>query len=83
MTSENMEHLKDCLSQARMAVEKAQENNTGYSEAQQQVKQAEEMLSRARRNPNFHNQADEKELQRASDLLRLIEETNQAINRNA
>jgi hypothetical protein len=83
VTLENMDSIMDNLNNARLAVERAQEDRTGYTEAQQHVKQAEEMLSQARRNPQFNNQANEKEMQRATDLLRLIEETNQAINRNS
>lgn len=83
MTSENMDSIMGCLNNAKLAVERAQEDRTGYTEAQQHVKQAEEMLSQVRRNPQFNNQTNEKEMQRATDLLRLIEETNQAINRNS
>ncbi|MFG6119804.1 MULTISPECIES: hypothetical protein [Thalassobacillus] len=69
------------LNQAKRAVERAQEDQSGFTEAQQQVKQAEEMLHEATQNPSAFRGIGNHEMQRASDLLRLIEETNQANNR--
>lgn len=80
MTIDNMDSVMGYLNNARQAVERAQADRNGYTEAQQHVKQAEEMLSEARRNPQLNTGANAQEMQRAADLLRLIEETNQAIN---
>ncbi|MBM7554213.1 hypothetical protein [Thalassobacillus pellis] len=68
----------DELNNAKLAVERAQEDQAGFTEAQQHVKHAEEVLNSAKHDPSF---TDEKAMQRATDLLRLIEETNQALKK--
>ncbi|WP_257348756.1 hypothetical protein [Pseudalkalibacillus decolorationis] len=73
--------VMDQLNNARVAVERAQEDQTGFTEAQQQVKQAEEVLNEAKHNPLFNTEANAKQMQKATDLLRLIEESNQATKR--
>ncbi|MBP1950211.1 hypothetical protein [Virgibacillus litoralis] len=78
--NKDMETVMEYMNSAKLAVEKAQEDQTGFSEAQQQVKLAEEILNEAKHNPVINNQVNAREMQRATDLLRLIEETNQAIN---
>ncbi|WP_101841987.1 hypothetical protein [Halobacillus sp. Marseille-P3879] len=81
MKIDNMEAVMENLNDAHQAVQRAQADPNGYTEAQQHVKQAEEMLSEARRNPNINNAANTLEWKRAADLLRMIEETSQAISR--
>ncbi|WP_347552979.1 hypothetical protein ABFG93_22285 (plasmid) [Pseudalkalibacillus hwajinpoensis] len=71
-----MDYLHEQLNNARIAVEHKQQNNTGYAEAQQFIKLAEEALNEVMINPD--SEVDKKEIQRATDLLRLLEETNQA-----
>lgn len=70
-----MEYLHEQLNNARLAVERNQQNDTGYSEAQQYIKLAEEALNEIMQS---NDKEDNKEIQRATDLLRLLEETNQA-----
>ncbi len=79
--NKEMETVMGYMNNAKLAVEKAQEDQTGFSEAQQQVKLAEEILNEAKHNPTINTKVNAQEMQRATDLLRLIEETNQAINR--
>ncbi|SEA84995.1 hypothetical protein SAMN05421743_10997 [Thalassobacillus cyri] len=78
---QDFQSVMDQLNQAKRAVERAQEERSGFTEAQQQVKQAEEMLNEATHNPALFRGIGNHDMQRATDLLRLIEETNQANNR--
>ncbi|WLD94650.1 hypothetical protein [Alkalihalobacillus sp. AL-G] len=73
--------VMDQLNNAKLAVERAQEDQTGFTEAQQHVKLAEETLNRAEHDPLLNTEANKKQVQKAKDLLRLIEETNQATKR--
>lgn len=77
----DMESVLGYLNNARLAVERAQADQTGRTDAQQQVKLAEEVLNEAKHNPSINNETNAHQMQRAADLLRLIEEINQAINR--
>ncbi|MFB4169628.1 hypothetical protein [Virgibacillus sp. JSM 102003] len=79
--NKDIETVMGYMNNAKLAVEKAQEDQTGFSVAQQQVKLAEEILNEAKHNPTINTKVNAQELQRATDLLRLIEETNQATNR--
>lgn len=78
---DDMESVRKYLNNARTAIERAQSDGNARNDAQKQVKLAEEILNEAKRNPSINNEANAHELQRAADLLRLINETNQAINR--
>ncbi|MGP4074326.1 hypothetical protein [Halobacillus sp. K22] len=80
MTLTQFEQVTEQLSRAKRAVERMQENQTGYAEAQQQVKIAEEALNGLKHDLDLDSEADQKEIQRATDLLRLIVETYQASN---
>lgn len=80
-TPENMESVMRDLNNAERAVERAQQQKTGYMEAQNFVKQAEDTLNRAKHNPSINSTTNEKQMKKADDLLRLIMETNNAINR--
>ncbi|UOQ94512.1 hypothetical protein MUO14_06040 [Halobacillus shinanisalinarum] len=77
----NFDHVKNQLSNAQRAVERAQEDRAGFVEAQTQVKLAEEELAKAKHDPSVNTEENAQQIQRATDLLRLIEETNQANNR--
>ncbi|WP_028785078.1 hypothetical protein [Thalassobacillus devorans] len=78
---QDFQSVMEQLNQAKRAVERAQEERSGFTEAQQQVKQAEEMLNEATHNPDLFRGIGNHDMQRATDLLRLIEETNQANNK--
>ena len=80
MPLNHFEHVTEQLAQAKQAVERMQENQTGFAEAQQHVKIAEEALNELMHDPDLNSETDQKEIQRASDLLRLIVETYQASN---
>ncbi|MCA1009600.1 hypothetical protein [Halobacillus halophilus] len=80
MPLNQFEHVKAHLAHAKQAVERMQESQTGFAEAQQQVKIAEEALNEFMHTPDLISETDQKEIQRASDLLRLIVETYQASN---
>ncbi|MFC7062108.1 hypothetical protein [Halobacillus seohaensis] len=76
----DFEHVMNQLNNAKLAVERAQEDQTGFVEAQSQVKIAEEELSKAKHDPSVNTEANAQQIQRATDLLRLIEETHHANN---
>ncbi|WP_082233378.1 hypothetical protein [Halobacillus massiliensis] len=78
---DQISHVKDILFRAKESVEKMQEDNTGFAEAQQHVKMAEEAVYQLKEDPEFNTESNAKEIQKAADLLRLIEETYQASNR--
>ncbi|SFF54909.1 hypothetical protein SAMN05216353_101246 [Halobacillus alkaliphilus] len=80
MPLDHFEYVTEQLTQAKQAVERMQENQTGVAEAQQHVKIAEEALNELIHDPDLNSKTDQKEIQRASDLLRLIVETYQASN---
>ncbi|MRH43741.1 hypothetical protein GH741_13770 [Aquibacillus halophilus] len=61
---------------AQKWVEEAQSNANGYTEAQNHLNFAEELLSNAQ--VEYGNIQDKRELQHASDLLRLLQETQQS-----
>ncbi|WP_226035572.1 hypothetical protein [Aquibacillus saliphilus] len=67
----------DALKEAQSWVEGAQANPNGYTEAQNQLNYAEHLLSNAQ--IEYGNIQDRHQLQQASDLLRLLQETQQAI----
>ncbi|MFC4559579.1 hypothetical protein ACFO3D_15380 [Virgibacillus kekensis] len=81
-SKDDIESVREYLDNARLAIERAQADQNGRTDAQKQMKLAEEILSEAKRNPAINNEGNAHELQRAADLLRLLEETNQAINRH-
>lgn len=78
---ESMDTVMRDLYNAEKAVERAQQDRSGFTEAQNFVKQAEDTINRAKHNPTINSAANEKQMKKANDLLRLILETNQAINR--
>lgn len=77
---EEFKSIMGHLNNTKLAVERAQEDPTGFTEAQNHVKQSEEMLSEVRHNSRLNSEENKKDMQKAQDLLRLIEETNQAAN---
>ncbi|WP_173915630.1 hypothetical protein [Halobacillus sp. Marseille-Q1614] len=77
---DQIKDVKDQLFRAKESVEKMQEGNTGFAEAQQHVKMAEEALNQLKENSEINTEANTQEIQKAEDLLRLIEETYQASN---
>lgn len=78
--SDDLHDLKEELMHAEEAVGRSQEGNAGFAEAQASVKQAEEKLSDVQKVQGNGTEASKKELQRDQDLLRLIRETNEAVN---
>ncbi|WP_077624086.1 hypothetical protein [Sediminibacillus massiliensis] len=79
MTQHQIQEAMEAVDRARNWVELAQSNPAGYTESQNHLNYAEQQLSNAIRELDSCSEDDRRKLQAASDLLRLLQETQQSL----